>query len=456
MNQKWNPDSWRKKTAYQLPEYPDKRALKKVENIVSDLPPLVFAGEARNLKTALGEVAKGKAFLLQGGDCAESFEEFHARNIRNTFRVLLQMSIILTFGASCPVVKVGRMAGQFAKPRSAGTEEKDGVTLPVYRGDIINDIEFNEDARRPDPERMIKAYNQSAATLNLLRAFAQGGYADLHKVSRWNLSFVKNSPQSEKYLEFANRIHETLAFMSACGLTAETVPQVRETQFHTSHEALLLPFEEAMVRIDSTTGDWYDCSAHMLWIGNRTRQVDGSHVEFLRGIENPIGIKIDPDISADELLELCDVLNPKNELGRITLISRMGVYNIAKHLPRLINAIKTEGLNVVWACDPMHGNIVKTKSGIKTRYFESILSEVKQFFDIHKAEGTHAGGVHFELTGQNVTECLGGSQDISESNLLECYQTHCDPRLNANQSLELAFLISDMLKKSLRGSNNLA
>ncbi len=456
MPQKWTPDGWRSKPAKQMPHYPDAEALARAEGTLRNYPPLVFAGEARRLKKALGNVAEGKAFLLQGGDCAESFAEFHPNNIRDTFRVLLQMAVVLTYGAACPVVKVGRMAGQFAKPRSADTEEIGGVTLPSYRGDNVNGIEFTEEARRPDPERMVRAYSQSAATLNLLRAFAQGGYADLHQVHRWNLGFVDRSPLGERYRELANRLTETLDFMAACGLTSETTPQIRETDFFTSHEALLLPYEQALTRIDSTTGDWYDVSAHLVWIGDRTRQPDGAHVEFLRGVKNPIGMKVGPSMDTDELIRLCDILNPENEAGRLTLIVRMGHDKVAQKLPPILRAVKREGRKVVWSCDPMHGNTVKSPSGYKTRPFDRILTEVRTFFAAHQAEGTHAGGVHFEMTGQDVTECTGGAQAISDTDLSDRYHTHCDPRLNASQALELAFLIAEQLKSERLGLSHRA
>jgi 3-deoxy-7-phosphoheptulonate synthase len=390
--------------------------------------------------------------LLQGGDCAESFAEFSANNIRDTFKVLLQMATVLTFAGSCPIVKVGRMAGQFAKPRSAPSETVDGVELPSYRGDIINGIEFDPAKRVPDPDRLLQAYNQAAATLNLLRAFAQGGFADLHQVNRWNLDFVADSPQGAQYTELAGRINETLSFMEACGLTGDVVPQMRETEFYTSHEALLLWYEEALTRQDSLTNEWYDCSAHMLWIGDRTRQPDGAHVEFLRGVKNPIGIKCGPTSNPDELLQLIDILNPKNEPGRMTLVVRMGHDKVHEHLPGLIRAVKREGRSVVWSSDPMHGNTIKADSGYKTRPFDRILTEVRRFFEVHDAEGTYAGGVHIEMTGQDVTECMGGAQAISDEALSERYHTHCDPRLNASQSLELSFLIAEFLKKQRAGN----
>ena len=447
MATKWTPEGWRGKPIRQVPEYPDAAALAEVEGRLRRYPPLVFAGEARRLKAALAQVAEGRGFLLQGGDCAESFAEFHPDNIRDTFRVLLQMAVVLTYGAACPVIKVGRLAGQFAKPRSSDTETVDEVTLPSYRGDSVNGMDFTAEARVPDPERLVQAYNQSAATLNLLRAFAQGGYADLHKVHQWTLGFVADSPQGERYRDLANRLDETLAFMAACGLTSETTPQIRETDFFTSHEALLLNYEEAMTRVDSTTGDWYDTSAHLLWIGDRTRQPDGAHVEFLRGVANPLAIKAGPTTEVDELLRNIATLNPDNEPGRLTIIARMGGDKVQQLLPPLIRAVSREGCKVVWTCDPMHGNTVASNNGYKTRHFDSILAEVSGFFAAHKAEGTHAGGVHLELTGQNVTECVGGAQAITEAGLADRYHTHCDPRLNAEQALELAFLVAEALKE---------
>jgi len=442
----WSPESWRKRPVRQVPVYPDLKALAAAEARLRNYPPLVFAGEARRLRAQLAQVADGRAFLLQGGDCAESFAEFHPNNIRDMFRVLLQMAVVLVFGASCPVVKVGRIAGQFAKPRSSDTETIDGVELPSYRGDMINDMAFEAKARAADPDRMIQGYNQSASTLNLLRAFAQGGYADLHQVHRWNLDFVGNSAQAARYGDLANRIDEALGFMAACGLTSENVREIRETDFYTSHEALLLGYEQAMTRVDSTTGDWYDTSAHMLWIGDRTRQPDGAHVEFLRGVGNPVGIKAGPSLSIDDFLRLIETLNPENTAGRLTVICRFGADKVEEKLPPLIRAVEREGRKVVWATDPMHGNTVKVANGYKTRPFERILDEVRQFFAVHKAEGTYAGGIHIELTGQNVTECTGGVQAVSESDLANRYHTHCDPRLNASQSLELAFLVAESLK----------
>jgi len=446
MAKTWAPNGWRTKTKVQMPAYPDQNALEAVEARLKGYPPLVFAGEARSLKRALAKAVDGKAFLLQGGDCAESFAEFHPNNIRDAFRVLLQMAVVLTYGAACPVIKVGRMAGQFAKPRSEDNETQGGVTLPSYRGDMVNAMEFTEADRLPDPARMEQGYYQSAATLNLLRAFAQGGYADLHKVHQWTLDFVADSPYGARYRDLADRLDETLAFMAACGVTSATTPQIRETEFFTSHEALLLNYEEAMTRVDSTSGDWYDTSAHMLWVGDRTRQLDGAHLEFLRGISNPLGVKIGPTMEADELIRLIDILNPENEAGRLTLIVRMGCDKVETLLTPLIRAVKREGRKVVWACDPMHANTFTSATGYKTRPVDNILKEVRGFFAVHKLEGTHAGGVHFEMTGQDVTECVGGGQEITEADLSARYHTHCDPRLNAQQSLELAFVLSEALK----------
>lgn len=447
----WTPDSWRAKPARHMPaDYPDPAALAAVEAELSGYPPLVFAGEARTLQAELARVSEGGAFLLQGGDCAESFKEFHPNNIRDTFRVLLQMSVALTFGAAMPIVKIGRIAGQFAKPRSAATETIGAVTLPSYRGDNINGMEFLAAARAPDPQRLLKSYGQSAATLNLIRAFASGGYADLHNVHRWNLEFVADNPQAERYRALADRISEALKFMEACGITAKEVRAVREVDFYTSHEALLLGFEQAMTRIDSTTGRWYDTSAHMVWIGDRTRQLDGAHVEFCRGVENPLGVKCGPSLQPDELLRLLDVLNPANAPGRIVLIARFGAQGINQGLPPLVRKVRAEGRSVVWSSDPMHGNTIKAEGGLKTRRLDDVRSEIDSFFEICRAEGAYPGGVHLEMTGQNVTECLGGLQEISESDLSSRYHTHCDPRLNATQALELAFLLSDELKESRR------
>jgi 3-deoxy-7-phosphoheptulonate synthase len=447
MARDWTPDSWRRKPVAQMPDYPDQQALAEVEAKLNRYPPLVFAGEARRLREGLAEVAAGRAFLLQGGDCAESFAEFHPDNIRDTLRVFLQMAVVLTFGAAMPVIKVGRMAGQFAKPRSAPLENSGGIELPSYRGDIVNALEFDPDSRMPDPQRQIQAYAQAAATLNLLRAFTDGGYAALTRVHSWMLGFVERSPQGERYRDFADRISEALAFMTACGVTDLNTPEIKRTTLYTSHEALLLGFEQAMTRIDSTSGLWYDTSAHLVWVGERTRDPEGAHVEFCRGISNPVGVKAGPSMTPDGLLRLCDILDPKNEPGRLTVIARMGHEQVGIRLPALVRAIKREGRHVVWCCDPMHGNTIKSSTGYKTRPFERILNEVKDFFAVHKAEGTHGGGVHIEMTGQEVTECTGGAQAITDEHLSSRYHTHCDPRLNASQSLELAFLIAEALKE---------
>lgn len=450
----WRPNSWRDFPVSQLPTYPDQAKVKEAEATLASYPPLVFAGEARRLKDQLADVCAGKAFLLQGGDCAESFAEFHPDNIRDSFRVLLQMAVVLTYAASCPVVKVGRMAGQFAKPRSADTETIDGVELASYRGDIINGIDFTAEMRVPDPERMVKAYSQAASTLNLLRAFAQGGYANLTSVHKWNLDFVDNNPAAQRYAELADRIGDALAFMEACGVNPESASQLHGTDFYTSHEALLLGYEEALTRVDSTSGDWYDTSAHMLWVGDRTRQLDGAHFEFMRGIGNPIATKVGPTMEVDELLKVIDHLNPDNEAGRLTLITRFGADNVEKHLPKFLAAVKAEGKNVIWSCDPMHGNTIKAGNGYKTRPFGQIMKEVENFFAAHKSEGTWAGGVHLELTGQDVTECTGGAVDITEEGLASRYHTHCDPRLNAGQSIELAFLVAERLKEERQASTD--
>jgi 3-deoxy-7-phosphoheptulonate synthase len=450
----WSPGGWRDYPIQQVPDYPDLAHLNAVEQQLAGYPPLVFVGEAQRLKTDLAAVARGEAFLLQGGDCAESFAEFSPNNIRDTFRVLLQMAVVLTFGAAVPVVKVGRVAGQFAKPRSAPTEVIDGVELPSYRGDMVNGMDFDMASRNPDPSRLLQVYNQSASTLNLLRAFAQGGFANLEEVHRWTLDFVKGSPSSERFEQLSGRIGECLEFMRACGITPETIQQLRETEFYTSHEALLLGYEQAMTRADTITDDggWYSTSAHMLWIGDRTRQLDGAHVEYMRGVRNPIGVKCGPSLDTDELLRLIETLNPANEAGRLTLIARMGCDKVREGLPPLVRAVKAAGAQVVWSCDPMHGNTIKSSTGYKTRPVDRILDEVSGFFEVHKAEGTYGGGVHFEMTGQDVTECLGGAQAITETALGDRYHTHCDPRLNASQSLELAFLIADMLKAKRTGS----
>ncbi len=445
MASNWTPEGWKTREARHLPDYRDAAELSRVEGTLINYPPLVFAGEARALKADLANVAAGKGFLLQGGDCAESFAEFHPDNIRDTFRVLLQMAVVMTFASKQPVVKVGRMAGQFAKPRSAPMEVQGGVELPSYLGDIINGIEFDEATRRNDPARMIQAYSQSAATLNLLRAFANGGYANLRQVHQWTLDHIGRSPWAKKFTETADRIGEALDFMAACGIDPGTVPQLQGTSFYTSHEALLLPYEQALTRRDSLTGDWYDCSAHMLWVGDRTRFEGSAHIEFLRGVGNPLGMKCGPSLAPDALLRLLDTLNPAREAGRMTLISRFGHDKVEAGLPTLVRAVQREGHPVVWSCDPMHGNVVKSESGFKTRPFDRILAEVRGFFAIHRAEGTHAGGIHIEMTGQDVTECVGGAVAITDAALADRYHTHCDPRLNAAQSIELAFLLAEML-----------
>ena len=450
MAQNWTADSWRGHEGRHLPVYPDAEKLGTVEATLTRFPPLVFAGEARALKADLAQVAAGKGFLLQGGDCAESFAEFHPNTIRDTFRVLLQMAVVMTFASKRPVVKVGRMAGQFAKPRSSDTETQGSVTLPSYFGDNVNGIEFDPETRRNDPQRMIRAYNQSAATLNLLRAFAGGGYANLRQVHQWTLDFMGRTPWTEKFSEMADRIGEALDFMEACGIDPGTVPQLKGTSFYTSHESLLLPYEQAMTRQDSLTGDWYATSAHMLWIGDRTRFPGSAHIEYARGIGNPLGMKCGPSLEPDALLRLLDTLNPGREAGRITLISRFGHDKVEAGLPALIRAVKREGHPVVWSCDPMHGNVVKSDSGFKTRPFDRILREVKGFFAVHRAEGSHPGGIHIEMTGQDVTECVGGAVGLTEERLGDRYHTHCDPRLNAEQSLELAFLVAEQLVQTQR------
>ena len=443
----WTLNSWKNYKAKHLPEYKNQKHLDKVLTSLRDFPPLVFAGEVRSLRNSLAKAAEGEAFLLQGGDCAESFSEFNADNIRDTFRVILQMAIILTSGTNLPIIKVGRMAGQFAKPRSSPTEKINDVELESYKGDIINGIEFDKSQRDPDPERMLKAYSQAASTLNLLRAFADGGYADLRFVNSWNMGFLKTGPEYSRYRDLANKIQENLNFMEALGIDSDNTPQLRKTDYYTCHEALLLPYEEALTRVDSTTGDVYDTSAHFVWIGDRTRFENSAHVEFCSGIQNPVGIKCGPSLDHDELIKIIDKLNPKNESGRITLIARYGNENVRKYLPNLVDRVQSEGRSVVWSCDPMHGNTTKSADGTKTRPFDKILSEVKDNIQIHRAQGSWLGGIHLEMTGQNVTECTGGLDEISESDLKDRYHTHCDPRLNANQAIELAFLISDELKK---------
>jgi len=442
----WKPDSWRSKPIQQVPDYPDAKALAEVERQISTFPPLFFAGEARELKVELANVAAGNGFLLQGGDCAESFAEHGADNIRDFFRVFLQMAVVLTYAGALPVVKVGRIAGQFAKPRSSSMEAKQGQNLPSYRGDIINGPDYTVEARTPDPRRQLEAYRQSTATLNLLRAFAHGGYASLDNVHRWYLDYAKDSASASQYKEIADRISDTLDFMRAAGLTAATTAQLRTTNFYTSHEALLLGYEQALTRVDSTTGDYYGLSGHMLWVGDRTRQPDHAHVEYARGIKNPLGLKCGPSLEVDGLLKLIDILNPANEPGRLTLICRFGADKVDKHLPKLIRAVEKEGRTVVWSCDPMHGNTITAATGYKTRPFDRVMTEIQQFFDVHGAEGTHPGGVHLEMTGKNVTECTGGAQAVTEADLSDRYHTHCDPRLNVDQALEVAFVLAERLR----------
>ncbi|MBR9841918.1 MAG: 3-deoxy-7-phosphoheptulonate synthase class II [Rhodobacteraceae bacterium] len=440
----WVKSGWRNKPRIQMPEYTDEDALKAVEAQLASYPPLVFAGEARRLKEKLGAAARGEAFLLQGGDCAESFEQFSADAIRDTFKVMLQMAMVLTYGAKVPVVKVGRMAGQFAKPRSAPTETVDGIELPSYRGDIINELDFTPESRIPDPRKMLQAYTQAAATLNLLRAFSTGGYADVHQVHAWTLGFTEGE-KATKYRDMANRISDALEFMKSAGVNSGNSAALRTVDFYTSHESLLLEYEEALTRLDSTSGNWLAGSGHMIWIGDRTRQPDGAHVEFCRGVLNPIGLKCGPSMTSEDLKVLMNKLNPENEAGRLTLIARFGAGKVSEHLPRLIKTVQEEGANVLWVCDPMHGNTIKSSSGYKTRPFESVLREVREFFAVHKAEGTIPGGVHFEMTGQDVTECTGGVRAVTEGDLSARYHTACDPRLNASQSLELAFLVAEEL-----------
>ncbi len=444
--QHWSPSSWRSLPVSQQPEYANQGELQQVEATLAGLPPLVFAEESRDLRRQLAKVAEGRAFLLQGGDCAESFADFSTASIRDTFKVLLQMAVVLTFAGRKPVVKVGRLAGQFAKPRSANTETQHRLELPSYRGDIVNGAAFNAAAREPDPQRMLAAYHQSTATLNLVRAFASGGLADLHEVHQWNLSFIASNPLREKYERIANRLQEALAFMAVCGINSSNTPTLRETTLYTSHEALLLGYEQALTRADDVSGNYYDCSAHMLWIGERTRQLDGAHIEFFRGLHNPIGIKLGQSVTNDELLRLIDVLNPANEAGRLTLITRMGADVAAEKLPALVRTVAREGRQVVWSCDPMHGNTIKASSGYKTRSFDRILQEIQQFFAALPAEGAHPGGIHLEMTGQHVTECTGGAYQISDADLASRYRTQCDPRLNADQVLELAFCVADFMR----------
>ena len=447
MSTEWTLESWKKFVAEQQPNWTDNELVQKVNNEISLYPPLVFSGEVRTLKQNLADAAQGNGFLIQGGDCAETFNDFTADSIRDKLKILLQMSVVLTYGASCNVIKVGRIAGQFAKPRSSDTETRGEQTLPSYRGDAVNGIEFTDDARQPNPKRLLKTYNQSAATLNLLRAFTLGGFADLNKVQLWNQEFISSSSQGKKYQKIATSIDDALQFMNAVGISSDRYASLRMAELYTSHEALLLGYEQALTRKDSISGDWYDCSAHFLWIGNRTRQIDGAHVEFLSGVKNPIGIKAGPSLTPDELVALAHKLNPENEFGRLTVITRMGADKINDYLPQLINRATSENLNLLWICDPMHGNTYKTETGYKTRHFNTILKEIQQFFAIHKELATIPGGVHFELTGHNVTECLGGAQEIRDNDLKERYETACDPRLNNEQSLELAFLITELLRK---------
>ncbi|MGO1328079.1 MAG: class II 3-deoxy-7-phosphoheptulonate synthase [Idiomarina loihiensis] len=448
----WSARSWRDKPIEQQPKYSDPSQLQAVEQQLSQFPPLVFAEEIRALRNQLKNVCVGEGFLLQGGDCAESFSDFNAPKIRDTFKVILQMAIVMTFAGSCPVTKVARMAGQYAKPRSSDFETIGDLSLPSYRGDIINGSEFEEMARQPDPERMIKAYHHSAATMNLLRAFAQGGLANLHKVHKWNLSFIASNPLKERYQKIAEEIQSALRFMEVLGINSENNAAIHETSLFTSHEALLLPYEQALTRTDTLTGLPYDCSAHMVWIGERTRKLDQAHVEFMRGIHNPVGVKVGPTMPGDELIQLIDSLNPDNEPGRLTLITRMGADNLANKLPELVRRVKQEGRNVVWSSDPMHGNTIKADNGLKTRNFDAIHKELRHFFAIHQAEGTYPGGIHLEMTGEDVTECTGGAYRISEADLSSRYRTQCDPRLNADQVLELAFLVAESLKAARNGA----
>ncbi|OKY76144.1 MAG: 3-deoxy-7-phosphoheptulonate synthase [Desulfobulbaceae bacterium DB1] len=441
----WTKSSWQNFTALQQPKWPDRQAYQEAIDTISKLPPLVFAGEIRELKKQLADAVEGKAFLLQGGDCAEDFNKCTAPGIRETLKVILQMAVILSYAGGKPVIKVGRMAGQYAKPRSADTEMVNGKEIASYRGDMVNSPDPDEAARRPDPQRMVKGYYLAAATMNITRAFTRGGYAALQRVNSWNNEFVKASPMGRSYERLARNINQALHFMEVIGLDTD-IPQLNQASFFVSHEALLLGYEEALTRQDSITGQWYDCSAHMVWIGDRTRQLDGAHVEFLRGVLNPIGMKIGPKHDVEEVKKLIRKLNPENEAGRMTLITRFGAKDVDKYLPPLIRAIKNEGFKVVWSCDPMHGNTYTAESGHKTRNFNEILQELQCFFEIHWAEGSIPGGVHFELTGDNVTECTGGGRNILDHQLQQNYQTNCDPRLNAEQSLELAFQIAEMIR----------
>ena len=444
---KWSKNSWKSYEAKQLPTYTDENKLNSVLDSLSSMPPLIFAGETRSLKSQIYQVQKGEAFYLQGGDCAESFSELNPNTIRDTFKLILQMAVVLTYASNTPVVKLGRIGGQFAKPRSSDFEEKDGLKLPSYRGDIINSHEFTKESREPDPQRMMQAYNHSAATLNLLRAFAQGGFASLTQLNKWNLDFANNFESTQKYKSISQKIEESIKFMNACGINEKNTRELRETDFYTSHEALLLPYEEAFTRIDSTTGDWYNVNSHFLWVGDRTRDPDGAHIHYLSGIKNPLGLKVGPSTNIDDLKKNIEILNPENEGGRLTLIVRMGAEKIQSTFPQLLKEIDKLGLNITWICDPMHGNTSTSNSGFKTRVTENILSEIKSFFEIHKSQGSIPGGVHLELTGLNVTECVGGPDEIKDENLGDRYHTFCDPRLNVNQSLELSFLLADLLSK---------
>ena len=444
---KWSKNSWKSYEAKQLPAYSDENKLNSVLDSLSSMPPLIFAGETRSLKSQIYQVQKGEAFYLQGGDCAESFSELNPNTIRDTFKLILQMAVVLTYATNTPVVKLGRIGGQFAKPRSSDFEDKDGLKLPSYRGDIINSHEFTKESREPDPQRMMQAYNHSAATLNLLRAFAQGGFASLTQLNKWNLDFANNFESTQKYKSISQKIEESIKFMNACGINEKNTRELRETDFYTSHEALLLPYEEAFTRIDSTTGDWYNVNSHFLWVGDRTRDPDGAHIHYLSGIKNPLGLKVGPSTNIDDLKKNIEILNPENEGGRLTLIVRMGAEKIQSTFPQLLKEIDKLGLNITWICDPMHGNTSTSNSGYKTRATENILSEIKSFFEIHKSQGSIPGGVHLELTGLNVTECVGGPDEIKDENLGDRYHTFCDPRLNVNQSLELSFLLADLLSK---------
>jgi 3-deoxy-7-phosphoheptulonate synthase len=444
----WEPASWRRLPAAQQPAWPDTGALQQVEDELRRMPPLVFAGEARSLKDALASVSAGKGFMLQAGDCAESFAEFSADSIRDKLKVILQMSVVLTYSTGVPTLKIGRIAGQFAKPRSSATETRDGVELESFFGDVVNDFSFDYDARRPDPARLMRGYNQAAATLNLLRAFTKGGFADLNRVHQWNLEFIASAREGRRYEELADGIERALRFMAACGIDLQQEVQLHEVDFYTSHEALLLEYEEALTRRDSLSGDWYDCSAHLLWIGHRTHQLSGAHVEFLSGVQNPIGLKVGPDVTPEDLIALCRRLDPAREPGRLVLVSRMGESKVSETLPALLRAMKRAGHPVVWACDPMHGNTFAHESGYKTRHFDAVLHEVEQFFEVCRGEDVWPGGVHVELTGDDVTECLGGGDDLSAGDLERRYETRCDPRLNARQSLDLAFRVCELVQRA--------